>query len=405
MLTAENQLLYLACSPLKNNVTQERLVSLAFEIKDWDAFLKKAAYHRLPLRLYSFLKRSRAASFLEPQIWEKIQLASLRAQAQVMAHEAELKNLLPLFHQEKIELLLLKGAALLQTVYQKNPVRALADLDLLIHRKDLDPALALLKTMGYQRKLDHLPSQWHERVIFSQLDQAYFPLYHPERRVHLDLHTEAFEAPCDFNLKRDWLWENAQGVQMDEHKTLLPNPTCLFLHSLFHLAKHRKSRENLLGWYLDLDECLGYFQSAIEGEHCRKIIQNCPEKILVLEVLNFIRHHFSSRLPSELESLIEEAKPGLISLDDILSPVKEPHADRYSLFSFYWGLIRGVRKKIWYLVRWCLPDRSYLAAKYRFGNGIEKIAAYLKHLITMALKGVSLGIYLLRKNQHTGGKK
>ena len=83
-------------------------------IIDWPAVLQKAARHRLQLRLYSFLKKTGTHEKIEPAAWEKIRLLAHRSQSYVMAHEAELTGtLLSRFNEAGIDVLLLKGAALL----------------------------------------------------------------------------------------------------------------------------------------------------------------------------------------------------------------------------------------------------------------------------------------------------
>lgn len=415
-----DELLYLSCLPRSRPTDQETLLSLLSKIDDWDHFLKKAIFHRLQPRLYSFLKRQNAVSSLSPEIWRKIESVYFESQAYVMAHEAELARLLPRFNRAGIEVLLLKGAALLQTVYSRNPVRFLVDLDLLVHEEDFSRAEILLEESGYQTKpiRSHLPSAWHDRELGPRLHRGTSTWIHPQRDVKMDLHEKAFEELSFFELERDWLWREARPILVNEHRAFLPSPTNLFMHLLLHLVKHARMWENSLGWYLDLDECLRYFGNEIDDRLCLQILQKNHGAGKAYEILAFLNTYFSSPLPHRFKSFLEEKNIKPPSLESVFAVPKNSEvaassrpdwSDRGEVFLFYWNRMSGLRKKMGFLWRWIFPDRRYLETKYPFGNLFEKLSAYARHFLATARKGVGFLPYLFgsqrtcpnRKNGYT----
>lgn len=405
-LNAEDQLLYLCSLPRPNDLGRETLTFLSARIQNWDRLLEKVAYHKLQPRFYSFLKRNDAPAFLDPPVWRKIESAYRWAQAYVMAHEGELGILLPLMNWALIPVLLLKGAALLQTVYREKPIRFLVDLDLLVHPRDLDRVKTILQTAGFHARLDHLPSQWHEQQVYSGPERVHFPFVHPERKIYLDLHLEAFEPPSPFHLKPDWLWEGARLIPLGPSQAFLPSPTNLFLHLLFHLAGHAAAQQNVFGWYLDLDECLRFFAEQIDGRLVREVIGSSARRDELLKILALIDYYFSSPFPEEIKSLLGEGEVKPPPLEVIFSSSEKSELaifnhpeglNRREQFLSYWGQVSGFRKKSLFLLRWLLPDRDYLEKKYPFRTFREKGVAYLKHFVTLLLKGISLGGYVLKK--------
>ena len=406
----EDQLLRLTClTGDKECGPQEESVRLASGVQDWDRFLQKADFHRLLPRTYLLLKNGGADSFLRPQIWKKIEEAHLMAQFRVLALEAELiKNLLPRFNQEGVEVLLLKGAALQQNVYRKKPIRSFVDLDLMIHEKDLSKASKILEGEGYQRRLSHFPSQWHAREFGIEAGEIAFPYWQGEREIKLDLHVDAFERWSPFRFTRNWLWENAKPITVGVSEALVPEPNRLFLHLLFHLLKHVQAHENILGWYLDLTECLCYFEKEIDGSFCLRAVQSNSGENQILEILDFLDRELNAPLPPEFRPLIERKRIKTLSWENILDPIQPSElagfnqsegTDRRELFLFYWKQVRGLRKKLIFLLRWLVPDPGYLKVKYPFRNTWDKCLAYGRHLTVMALKGVSLGFYWLRRER------
>lgn len=412
----DNQLLFFSGLPAFKQPERGRLLSLLPQIRDWDRLLKKAFFHRLQPRLYFFLKQYDANSFLPSTVWRKIESAQLWAQAYTLALEAELESvLLPRFQAVSIAVMLLKGAALLQDVYRGKPLRFFVDLDLLIRRQDLSAAQGLLPELGYKSLPVHFPSQWHESEIYSRIERTSFPYFHPERGIHVDLHTEPFEMASGLRFGSEWLWEDARTLPVDSSVALLPHPNKLFLHLLFHLEKHAATGTNVFAWYLDLNECLRHFETEIDGPFCRNFIEQSPRADSLLKILAFLGRWLPTHLPRELEDLLREKAKQPFSLEKILaSPKKYPlpldslrDAMEYrELVLSQWQQIPSVPKKIWIAVRWLFPDRQYLEASYPFQTLSEKLQAYLKHFFGTLVKGIAVGFdWLAREIYRPRAKK
>ncbi len=411
-----DEILYRCSFIDRKPIDQKALFPLLSKIDDWGGFLEKAFFHRVPLRLYSLLKRHGAASLLDSATWAKIESSYFKAQAFVMSHEAELHSLLPEFNRAGVDVLLLKGAALLQTVYRKKPLRFLVDLDLLVRQVDFSHAENLLQEEGYQQKpiRSHLPSAWHDRELGSQIRRGTSTWVHPERNVKIDLHEEAFEELSFFRFEPDWMWQKASPILINGHRAFLPSPANLFIHLLLHLVKHARMWENSLGWYLDLDECLRYFKKEINGKACLEILQKNQGAGKAFEILAFLDQNLGSPIPTELKSTLQKNDTPSLSRESIFflpstrSGLRSTHADwrdPAELFLFYWGQMRGWGKKFWFLWYWVFPDPSYLETKYPFGSLLEKIKAYLIHFASMTGKGVRLFPHLLRSQSACPNRK
>ena len=399
LLTPGEELLYLCSGWKAERIDTKKIQYLARTLEDWDRFLQKARYHRLLPRLYFLLERGHASAFLPPETWKKIQAVYYKAQAEVLAHEGVFRILLPLFNRAGIDVMLIKGAALLQTVYREKPVRFLLDIDLLVRRENFLRAQALLEEQRYQKMetRSFFPSVWHDKELGDKMEKVAATYVHPDTKTTIDLHREAFGELDFFRFKPDWLWREAQPAFIDGQKVFLPHPTNLFLHVLFHLVRSAGSEENFFGWYLDLDECLRYFSDEIDGSFCREIILSNPQTKQVLSILIFLKTVLCSPLPGELESLIQGGNTNpiflrsIFSCGDKFSRSTDPYwKDRREVFLFYWSRISGFRKKFLFIWHWLFPDPFYLETKYPFGNGSEKALAYLRHLGAMVLKGIHL---------------
>ena len=404
-----DRLLYLSSLSPRAQLARYELEDLLSQIRDWDELLEKAARHRLHLRLYFFLKQN-AKALIPASVWKKAEAFFLRSQAHVMALEAELEHfLLPRFSQKNIPILLLKGAALFQSIYRARPIRYATDLDLLIHPENLRVSLDLLKSLGYrQAPLSHFPSRWHERELGSRLNSS-FPCHHPNRGVALDLHIEAFDKIQVPSWTPGSLWKEAQLISLAGYKAFLPHPHSLFLHLFFHYAEHAARPNPSFAWLLDLDECLRFYGPQIRPKVFLEAILVDRRSERLLSVLASLKEHLATPLPAEFLQILEERSTKPLSLESLLLLPKSELTlfndptwiDRRERFVLYWNLVTGPRKKMWFLLRWLFPDPLYLKVKYSVRNFPGYAVAWVRHLFVVAAKGLGIVTYLA--NEIFGG--
>ncbi|MBI3989057.1 MAG: nucleotidyltransferase family protein [candidate division NC10 bacterium] len=155
---------------------------------------------------------------------------------------AELSALREELRRRGLQAILLKGGALLKTVYHDYPgVRPLSDLDLLIKPPDLPSMVELLKKRGFH------PSSPASTFFLNG-------------SVAFDIHTDLIGAArirrrglaCQFD--PEILWQQASPLDPQDPTLLVLSPPHQFLHLVVHALKHSFSR---LIWFVDLGLLVG----------------------------------------------------------------------------------------------------------------------------------------------------
>jgi len=124
---------------------------------------------------------------------------------------AHVSELLRLFQQAGLPLILLKGIALLERVYPAAEQRPMQDIDVLVRRADFERAAALLQTHGY--RFSNKASLWNEafarefmgNVAYSKAGVAFDVHWHP-------VTMSWFRAAAAFDL--DGLWARAVPAEI-----------------------------------------------------------------------------------------------------------------------------------------------------------------------------------------------
>jgi len=147
-----------------------------------------------------------------------------------------LASLLRACTEARLDLLVLKGAALAETVYPRPSLRRFGDLDVLVRRADAARARTLWESLGYL--VD--PLQW-EDLAHGRDGQANFFLHTERGAVVVEMHIGLINNDLFFGQVRvddQGLWERALSGRLAGVEAWTLGPEDQILHLCLHLAGH-----------------------------------------------------------------------------------------------------------------------------------------------------------------------
>ena len=417
-LSPEDRLLYLAALHESARPDKSKILEHAKAVVDWDEFLRKAGRHRLGGPVYHLFKDLGKPDFPNQKILGKIKESYYWNQAHLVKIEKQLVSLLGTLANAGIPVLLLKGAALLQTLYKERPCRPFCDLDLLIHRGDYACVKKLLEAEGYSTpaEIPHsFPSQWHRRTLGPRLRQnAVFSCPPRGEGIPLDLHFEVFEESPSLGLASDWIWKDAKPVDVAGARVFLPSPVNQLIHLLLHLVKNRTCGTDAFSWFLDIDGWLRTYGPEIDTASLGRFLETSPLSEQMLTLLALVNPYLFSPLPEGVDEKIRARKIKPFPLAEAFPSrgnglgarkrseleafnAERGWVDRREQFFFLFHRARGRLEKYIFFWRWLFPDSKYLARKYPFKTPLEKVRAFFRHFGIVTAKGVSIFCYGLHK--------
>jgi hypothetical protein len=165
----------------------------------------------------------------------------------------ELDGILAVLTRAGIPVILLKGAALVKTVYPDPAERTMNDLDILVHRVHIRPAIRILHRAGYQRLIDNY-IRYHVLLLGGKTGN-----------ISVELHWSLV-----FNAERypaliDWFWSQSHPLDMGNPFVLTLSPTAQLLYLAAHLVLQHGGLERL-SWYYDLNLLINRFYTLIDWE-------------------------------------------------------------------------------------------------------------------------------------------
>jgi hypothetical protein len=206
--------------------------------------------------------------------WVKAQLEDdfLRIAADNIQSARELIRIFESFQEPARPALAFKGPTLAVETYGKLSLRHCRDLDILVDRKRIPDALAVLKSLGYELALAY-------RVMNASKTfktDKHIQLTNPFTNVHVELHWALTLPGFSFHAGFDDLWSRRQHIAILDKLIPCPSPEDLLAILCVHGASHYWTS---LKWILDIAEFvrkhadLDWEQALARTEHwgCRRI--------------------------------------------------------------------------------------------------------------------------------------
>lgn len=254
--TAPRQLVALALRALCDPDARDALLSACADVAiDWPAVCVLAREARVAPLLSLALRDA-------PGVPEYASLALRRSYHRTarrnLLFRHELGGVLRAFAEAHIPVLVLKGAALAETVYSSIAVRPMADLDLLVHRRDAGRALAALAAIGFA------PDRVERRGGADTAFECESIVYKTGViTTPVELHWSLFDSPYyQYALPMDWFWGTAEPVRLADTRALMLGPEAQVLHLCGHLRLHHSGDELL--WLHDIAQLVTAWGARID---------------------------------------------------------------------------------------------------------------------------------------------
>jgi Uncharacterised nucleotidyltransferase len=205
----------------------------AWDSERWGRVLRAADWHRLSPILFCHLERQPGVPGAVHSALERAYFASF---ARSLFLVRTLQRVLDALAAADVPALVLKGAALVETVYPDPAQREMLDLDVLIPGNQIADATAALAPLGYRP----LATTDGPSAASMQLkpDEHHAPaLVGEERLVAVELHRHLLIPGEGRRFDIDDVWRRARTAPGGGH--LLPSAEDLLLHVCLHFTRNR----------------------------------------------------------------------------------------------------------------------------------------------------------------------
>jgi len=243
-----------------SEIAMSRLKHLVAEPLQLEEVVDSALSENIAPLLYYNLKNFGEANLVPQETLDKLKKAYYANLARNMYHFSELRRILEAFNNKKVDTMVLKGAALANTVYGDIALRSMWDIDLLVKQEDLSCVRGIMSDLDYAINTKVRSEEWYIKKHGFHLA----PFIHNRKSIAVEIHWNI--AKKSYNIDIDKWWKRALTAEIDNYNTFIPSPADMLLHLCLHLHHQNYNVRIIKRGLCDIYETLKYYEESINWD-------------------------------------------------------------------------------------------------------------------------------------------
>ena len=376
----EDKLLLLCCQTEISGKDRDWLDKIQKDKIDWDYFLEKAreegisplVFIRLPKVLIS---KNNTPKYVTDELRKDYYLTAAKNTLIIN----ELRNMLNVFNEAGLRVIVLKGAALAETAYGNLALRPMSDVDLLVKKEDLFSINQHLNGLGYFPSDRSVEDIDFSSTYLTTLDYRNTSTNSPSFHIHW--HFVNSTIPNDSyinNIKMEDIWQDAQKASVANVETLIMAPHHLIIHLSEHALRvtHSLSKFSLL---CDINEAINAYQDMLDWERLIKYSLKFKLDRMVYITLYFASRFLASKIP---ERVLLGLRPKHFSMGERIFINAISNNDRPTGLSYlvHLSMNRGLCRKMSFVGRTFFPPRHIIAQRGYIPQSRTSYLDYLRRI-------------------------
>ncbi|MGD8465145.1 MAG: nucleotidyltransferase family protein [Anaerolineae bacterium] len=258
--------------------------------------------------------------------------------------------------------LLLKGAALAETLYGNQFPRPVGDFDLTIRPEDAQVYRAAICQLGYVPRIAEIgPGPdlvYHNQQGFDWPDRTRAPI-----EIHWHLLDTLYYMR---QIPMDWFWAQTDTMHLAGHPVRVLRPEANLLYLPAHLAFHH--RYHGLRWYVDLALLIHEYGDTLDWDAVVAQARAFELLLVIRETLDRLAAYWPSLTLDEPRRKLHDPAPTAFEGKLFRLLASEPRSLAKIVYANLISL-PNLTAVLGYLWRIAFPQRSYMAQSY----GLEHV--------------------------------
>lgn len=277
-----------------NRTAQQILSEVTNPQLSWEKLFDVACQLGVGPLLYARLGELGVRGKIPVDIAQRSKEECFSSQARNMKVYSELRTVLAALTKEGLSVVVLKGAALAELVYRHIGLRTMADVDVLVERKDLDKAGTILERLGFVPNESYRDKQWYREHHHHMV-----PYVSSDGSMTIEVHWHIIERTALLDMPVDYLWAHVQPVRIASVPCLTLSAEHMLLHVAIHISGSNRFLGQLRGLY-DVAELLRRFGHEMKWEELLRVTALADAHKHLYVVLCLVRDTLGASVPVEV---------------------------------------------------------------------------------------------------------
>ena len=379
----ENRLLLYCARKSMSEIVMSRVKHLIAEPLQWKQIVDSALSENIAPLLYYNLKNFGEANLVPQETMDKLKKAYYANLARNMYLFSELRRILEAFNNREVDTMVLKGAALANTVYDDIALRYMVDIDILVKQEDLPYVKGIMTDLDYTVNAEVRSEEWYNKKHGFHLA----PFKHNKKSIPIEVHWGISKK--SFNIDITKWWKRTRKVEFDNYTVFIPSAEDMLLHLCLHLHHQNYNVRTIKRGLCDIYETLRYYNGTINWDLFEHEIGLCKMVKPTHSILYIIKKFFETGDDSLVKMNIDHVDLMFINIleNKILnySPFPGP-------FIGFYATDNGLVDKARVLLDSVFPGREVMAARYSIP--IASKSVYFYYLVRPFALLLKYGKYL-----------
>jgi hypothetical protein len=322
---------------------------------DWEKLIQKAKQRKVAAILFYNLSQNGEIDLISKKAKFDLRKNYLSVLSKNVNIYKELAKLLRRLNDEGIPVIVLKGAALAELVYENIALRPMVDIDLIAKSSDIERINQIFLELNWENQEYLSQSGFHEE--FSKHAN------YTNGKVFIEIHPRIYEFP---NLDP---WLNAVSAKICSNDTFILGKEDFLLHLCLHLEEHyRTGLEVNLIWYIDIAKFLEHYQEDINWDYFIKKSKELKVEGIIHSILHEIKQNFNGSISDHTLNQFGASQSNL-SIENVFSPISKPIKYFNALMSEISGPKNAtIKNRFFVIFRNIFPHKAYMVKKYDIKN-------------------------------------
>jgi len=370
----EDRLVYsLARVDIDEDTNQEIKKTLSPDL-NWAYFFERANNKGVASLVYKSLSGIDYARSIVPEtILARLASCYYNVASRNTLLTEKLAAILDYFQKERIEIILLKGMALVQTIYPNIALRPIYDIDILIRPQDFAVVKAGLGELGYFNSVFYREDFYQDNIMVDVHEELInITRIKSRRKAH--------------RIDMDEVWRRSLAIEINGQKARILSAE----HSLMELCLHLTFHHGLQGliWFVDIARLVEYYKNEIDWNRFIKETSDYRINKPVYYALFYVSKILKQDIPEYVLSQLRPRRQNFLERK-IFNMILSGRPLENTRFFFTLINLETFLDKIFFLREIALPSPGILSVKYNIPSLADTPRYYLIHfnsILTSILK-------------------
>ncbi len=350
---------------------------------DWKCVLRESKRHYVAFLLLSTLGELNA--LVPGDLLDDLKRISMKTAANNLRFRHELIKVVGALERVGVELMLLKGAALVQVLNVGLSSRPMGDIDVLVREKDFQAFRATLYELGYRLPYElpcltdrELPRYAH---FFDQIK------FRGSNGIKIDTHFRLLNMGMP-SVDEESVWERAVKAPMGDVSVFVPSPEDMLLHLCFHSNHHLFCR---IYFFSDVARILERYAGELDWQYLSRVVERRRMKASVYHALLLTKELLGTPIPPDV---LDRFRPTYIRRKlfectwqrGLIGHARDSGFGSFEGPIYYVLEMDGFSDKLNFIFRSLFPPQEWLSSRFSLPRSKRLYARYLRELTTKSLR-------------------